>query len=213
MFLCVCLCIPEYISSEDSVELRFWRRLPLDHDGLVCSPAGYDVLWWCAGRLLPQHQSNSHTHTEESERTRETNDFDLIDQAFCNENICAAKEMQGQHLSFHLLSNITVCTVSGLKRILIAVLFPRNLHLLLSGGQTVYKQIIMFVTGDTRDRAATYYRESSASLSSSDEFLLNSGAHLSHPSFSWCIMQSHLIHLLFISAYIVHLFQTKHHCC
>lgn len=121
--------------------------------------------------------------------------------------------MQGQHLSFHLLSNITVCTVSGLKRILIAVLFPRNLHLLLSGGQTVYKQIIMFVTGDTRDRAATYYRESSASLSSSDEFLLNSGAHLSHPSFSWCIMQSHLIHLLFISAYIVHLFQTKHHCC
>lgn len=46
---------------------------------------------------------------------------------------------------------------------------------LVRGGQTIYKQIIMFVTEDTHDRAATYYRESSHSLSSADESLLNPG--------------------------------------
>lgn len=52
--------IPQYISSEDTVELGFWWRLPLDHNGLVCPPTGYNILGWCAGRLLPQHQSNTH---------------------------------------------------------------------------------------------------------------------------------------------------------
>lgn len=43
---------PDDVSSQDAVLMAFWRRLPLNHDGLVGAAASNDVLWGRAGRLL-----------------------------------------------------------------------------------------------------------------------------------------------------------------
>lgn len=99
--------LPEYISSEDPVELRLWRRLPLDHDGLVCPPTGYNILRRSAGCLLPEHQSNRHTEKKTGTKARETNGHALFYLASCNENIGTADELV-QHQFFHLLSNILI---------------------------------------------------------------------------------------------------------
>lgn len=42
--------------------MTLWRRLPLDHDGLVGAAAGNDVLWRSTGWLLGQR------HTERDGR-------------------------------------------------------------------------------------------------------------------------------------------------
>lgn len=49
--------LPEDVTSEHTIELRLWRRLPLHHNGLICAATGYYVFRWSTGRLFPQHQS------------------------------------------------------------------------------------------------------------------------------------------------------------
>lgn len=104
----LCVCIPEYISSKDSVELGFWWRLPLDHDGLVGPPTSHDILrrsTWC---LLPQHQSNTHTPQKEKER-----EIKLV-RCLVMRISLLLKKCKCRICPFHVASNMsviwTVCT-------------------------------------------------------------------------------------------------------
>lgn len=60
--------LPEDVAPQYPIELRLWRGLPLDHDGLVGAAAGHYVLRRCTGGLLRQHQSaeNMEEITEEN---------------------------------------------------------------------------------------------------------------------------------------------------
>lgn len=49
--------LPHSVAPQDAVLVTFWRRLPLDHDGLVGPAAGDDVLRRSAGRLLWQRDT------------------------------------------------------------------------------------------------------------------------------------------------------------
>lgn len=100
--------LPEYISSEDPVELRLWRRLPLDHDGLVCPPTGYDILRRSAGCLLPEHQSNRHTEGKKQEQKRERQTVMLYFIGHPVMRISALLMSWCSISSYHLLSNISI---------------------------------------------------------------------------------------------------------
>lgn len=106
---CLCVCTPEYVSSEDPVELWFWRRLPLDHDGLVCPPTGYNILWRSAGCLLPQHQSNR--HTQRKKKTEQKQERQMIMLYFISRPVMTISVMPMSRCSicpFHLVSNISI---------------------------------------------------------------------------------------------------------
>lgn len=108
--------LPEYISSEDPVELRLWRRLPLDHDGLVCPPTGYDILRRSAGCLLPEHQSNRHTEEKKQEQRRERQTVMLYFIGHPVMRISALLMSWCSISSYHLLSNISINMDSFMRR-------------------------------------------------------------------------------------------------
>lgn len=86
------------------------------------------------------------------------------------------------------------------------------IHLVDSGGQTVYKQTAVCDRSNT-GRSCNSLHSIISPLKQLWWFLIEFYPHLPIPLFSPCILQFHLMHLFLISRYIVHLFWTNRRCC
>lgn len=63
--------LPDGVAPEDAVLVAFWRRLPLDHDGLVSPAAGNDVLGWSTWGLLWERDTAEHTRRDDGSERRD----------------------------------------------------------------------------------------------------------------------------------------------